>query len=169
MMNQRALVEKTHDADLLREVVACRPIEPAIEGPSHRNGYRDRAWETRAGTVELACPHCARAAPSPPSWSGPHGRGGAERRDAGGHVQGVLCAKIDKVKVSRPVRSRATGPRAHWRWVLRSRTPSCPSAPSWDEAETDVLAYITSPARRRGQAQLRPQSFSGGGLWITDS
>jgi putative transposase len=28
-------------------------MEPAIEGPS---SYRDRAWETRAGTVELRMP-----------------------------------------------------------------------------------------------------------------
>jgi putative transposase len=42
MMNLRALVEKTPDADLLRP---DRLIQ--------RNGYRDRTWETRAGTVGI--------------------------------------------------------------------------------------------------------------------
>jgi hypothetical protein len=53
MMNLRTLVEKTSDADLLREMIgfaAQRLIE--VEG-RQRNGYRDRSWETRAGTVEL--------------------------------------------------------------------------------------------------------------------
>jgi putative transposase len=72
MMNLRALVEKTPDADLLREMIgfaAQRLMELEVEGlagtgygeKSHerlvrRNGYRDRDWETRAGTVELRIP-----------------------------------------------------------------------------------------------------------------
>ncbi len=69
MMSLRALLEKSSDADLLREMVgfgAQRLMELEIESLTgagygerspgrlnHRNGYRDRIWETRAGAVEL--------------------------------------------------------------------------------------------------------------------
>jgi putative transposase len=77
MMNLRDLVEKTPDADLLREMVdpcgrrfaAERLMElevGAVTGAAYgekdparraqRNGYRGRDWETRAGTVELRIP-----------------------------------------------------------------------------------------------------------------
>jgi putative transposase len=72
MMSLRALIEKAPDADLLREMIdfaAQRLMELEVGGLTgagygeksaarlvQRNGYRDRLWETRAGTVELRIP-----------------------------------------------------------------------------------------------------------------
>jgi len=72
MMNLQRLVEKSSDTELLREMIgfaAQRLMELDVEGLTgaahgerspdritQRNGYRDRFWETRAGTVELRIP-----------------------------------------------------------------------------------------------------------------
>ena len=72
MMTLRALLEKSSDADLLREMIgftAERLMAVEVEGLTgaahgerspdrltHRNGYRERSWETRAGTVGLKIP-----------------------------------------------------------------------------------------------------------------
>src|ERR1700751_5186425 len=72
IMNLRTLLEKSSDADLLREMIgftAQRLMELEVEGLTgaaygqksperlaQRNGYRERGWETRAGTVELRIP-----------------------------------------------------------------------------------------------------------------
>ena len=72
MMGVRALLEKSPDADFLREMIgfaAQRLMDLEVQGLTgaehgarsedrinQRNGYRDRVWETRAGTVELRIP-----------------------------------------------------------------------------------------------------------------
>jgi len=71
-VNLKALIEKTPDAGLLREMIgfaAERLMDMEVAGLTgagydekspnrlvQRNGYRDRMWETRAGSVELRIP-----------------------------------------------------------------------------------------------------------------
>ena len=89
----REMLEMGSGATVLREMIgfaAQRPMElevGEVTGATHgerspnrlvqRNGYRDRDWQTRAGTVELRIPKLSGAAPtSRPSWS----RAGPPRR-----------------------------------------------------------------------------------------
>jgi transposase-like protein len=71
-MDLKELLEKTGDTDFLREMIgftAQRLMELEVETLTgaahsrrsadrftHRNGYRSREWDTRAGTVELRIP-----------------------------------------------------------------------------------------------------------------
>ena len=71
-MNLKTLIEKTPDADLLREMIgfaAERLMEMEVAGLTgagygeksperlvQRNGYRDRDWQTRAGASSCASP-----------------------------------------------------------------------------------------------------------------
>lgn len=72
MMHLRSLLEKTPDADILRDMIsyaAERLMEIEVGGITgagygeksptrlaQRNGHRERDWHTRAGTVELRIP-----------------------------------------------------------------------------------------------------------------
>ena len=72
MMSLQNLLGKSADSDFLREMIGFatqRLMELEVEGLTgaghgersadrltHRNGYRERDWETRAGTVELRIP-----------------------------------------------------------------------------------------------------------------
>jgi putative transposase len=71
-MDLKELLEKTADTDFLREMIgftAQRLMELEVETLTgaahgsrsadrltHRNGYRSREWDTRAGTIELHIP-----------------------------------------------------------------------------------------------------------------
>ena len=85
MMTLRALLEKSPDADLLREMIgfaAQRLMELEVEGLTgaahgeksaerlvQRNGYRDRTGRRAPARWSCASPSCARAATSRASWS----------------------------------------------------------------------------------------------------
>ena len=72
MMTLRTLLEKSSGGDLLREMIgfaADRLMELEVRGLTgaghgersperitHRNGYRERSWETRTGAVALKIP-----------------------------------------------------------------------------------------------------------------
>ena len=72
MMTLRTLLEKSSDTDLLREMIGftaqrlmalevetltgAAPGERNPDRINQRNGYRERDWETRAGTVDLRIP-----------------------------------------------------------------------------------------------------------------
>ena len=72
MMSLKGLIEKAADADILREMISFAAErlmelevgaltgapygEKSIDRRAQRNGYRDRTWETRAGSVELRIP-----------------------------------------------------------------------------------------------------------------
>ena len=86
-----ALLEKGSDTTFLREMIGfaaerlsamaletetlcgAAPGERSAERTNQRNGYRDRDWQTRAGTVELRI----WAFPGLPG-AAPHGREGAD-------------------------------------------------------------------------------------------
>lgn len=85
MMNLRAILEKSPDADLLREMIGLasqRLMElevGALTGAAYgeknaerlaqRNGYRERDWQTRPGPWSYASPGYARAVTSRAFWS----------------------------------------------------------------------------------------------------
>ena len=72
VMSLKDLIEKTPDADVLREMISFAAErlmemevgaltgapygEKSTDRRAQRNGYRDRNWETRAGSVELRIP-----------------------------------------------------------------------------------------------------------------
>ena len=79
------LIEKRADTDLVREMLAfaaerlmdleveARTGVPAgarsPERLNHRNGYRERGWDTRVGRIDLAIPKLRKGSYCRPFWS----------------------------------------------------------------------------------------------------
>ena len=86
------LIEKSADADLVRAMLAfaaerlmALEVDNLTGAPvgvrsperlNHRNGYRERVWDTRAGRIDLAIPKLRKGSYFPASWS----RGARPRR-----------------------------------------------------------------------------------------
>ena len=109
-------------ADVLREAVGRRggvdgdrgaraDRRRALRAPArratHRNGYRPRRWDTRAGTSSCRSPSSARAATSRASWSpesAPSKRCSAVVQQA--YVSGVSTRRVDQLVESSGCASR---------------------------------------------------------------
>jgi putative transposase len=70
-----AVVQMLMEADVEGLIGAARH-ERSGERTTYRNGYRDRTFDTRLGSLQLRIPSYARAATFRPSWS----RAGRRRR-----------------------------------------------------------------------------------------
>src|SRR5918995_1475716 len=102
------LLEKSADADLLREMIGFAAERQGLTGADYgerapdrlaqRNGYRDRIWETRAGTVELRIPKLRKGSYFP-GFLEP--RRVAEKAltagDQEGDVQGLSTRSVDEL------------------------------------------------------------------------
>ena len=128
----RALLEKGSDASFLREMIGfaaerlmqleteglcnAAPGERSADRRNQRNGYRDRDWETRAGTVELRIPKLRKGSYFP---------GFLEPRRM---AEKALTAVIQEAtsRASPPVRSTIWSRR--WAWTASARARSRVSA-----------------------------------------
>jgi putative transposase len=108
------LVEKGSDGDILRDMVGHvvqrlmeYDVENLCEAPygvrseervNSRNGYRDRAWETRAGTIDLRIPKVRRGSYFPPFLEA---RRTAEKALVAvvqeAYIQGVSTRSVDEL------------------------------------------------------------------------
>ena len=123
-LDLKELLEKTADTDFLREMIgftAQRLMELGSRNPhrshphgsrsadrlTHRNGYRGREWDTRAGTVELGIPKIRKGSYFP-GFLEPR-RMGEEGAD-GGHPGGL--------RARRPPPARSTTSCKRWRMTI---------------------------------------------------
>ena len=163
MMNLRALVEKTPDADLLREMIgfaAHRLMELEVEGLTgatygeknqerlvQRNGYRDRSWEARAGTVELRIPKLRKGSYFP-GFLEP--RRMAEKALTAvvqeAYVQGVSTRSVVKAKpCGGPIAASLDRPcarRLQDRWPGRKNGPRRSRTKEWTYAISAIVISV---------------------------
>ena len=86
--------------------IGAGPYERSVDRTSQRNGYRNRTWDTRAGTIDLAIPKL-RTGSYFPTWLEPRRR--AEQAMvaviAEAYVQGVSTRKVEALVQSMGISS----------------------------------------------------------------
>ena len=92
------VVQQLMEAEVAEQVGAARGERAPDERLTHRNGYRSRAWSTRAGEIELAIPKIRRGSYFP-SFLEPRKRSEqalvAVVQEA--YVAGVSTRKVDQL------------------------------------------------------------------------
>jgi transposase-like protein len=95
----RVLAQALMEADVSAQIGAARHERAPEQRTAHRNGYRDRQWDTRAGTVELAIPKVRSGSYFPDFLLEPRRR--AEKALASvvaqAYVEGVSTRRVDDV------------------------------------------------------------------------
>ncbi len=123
------LAQLVMDAEVSTQIGAARGERAPERRLSQRNGYRERGWDTRVGSIELQIPKL-RDGSFVPSLLEPRGR--AER---------ARCCRWSR----RPT-SAASAPAASRSWSAPSVWPTCPrarsaaSAPGWTPRTTPSAA-----------------------------
>lgn len=95
----RILAQAMMEADVTAQIGAARNERAPEQRTTHRNGYRGRQWDTRAGTVELQIPKLRQGSYFPDFLLEPRRR--AEKALASvvaqAYVQGVSTRRVDEV------------------------------------------------------------------------
>ena len=95
----RTLAQAMMEADVTAQIGAARNERAPEERTTHRNGYRHRDWDTRAGTVDLAIPKLRSGSYFPDFLLEPRRR--AEKALASvvaqAYVEGVSTRRVDDV------------------------------------------------------------------------
>jgi transposase-like protein len=122
----RVLGQALMELEVSQQVGAER-YERTLERTNQRNGYRDRSWDTRVGTIQLKVPKMGEGS-FYPSLLDPRKR--AERALAG-------------VVQEAYVQPDPASAREQWQRVAQSFQSRFPRlAQLMDDAEADVLAYL---------------------------
>src|SRR4051794_2880000 len=177
------LVEKGADADLVRDLLAFaaeRLMAAEVEQltgaacgartpdrVNHRNGYRERGWETRVGRIELAIPKLRKGSYFP--GAAPDRREGPD----GGHPGGRSLPSGPRSgtggsTASRPARSTTwsrrwaapASPRARSRACARTSTSACRPSSAGRSKGAGPTSGSTRPTSSRARAAGSPASPS---------
>ncbi len=119
------VVQQLMEAEVNELIGAARGERAPEERLTHRNGYRSRAWSTRAGELELAIPKLRRGSYFP-SFLEPRRR--SEQALVSvvqeAYVAGVSTRKVDQVVESLGFGSRRARSRGSVRGLTSRSTPS---------------------------------------------
>jgi hypothetical protein len=183
------LVEKEADGDLVREMLAFAAerlmeleVEAATGAPkgarsatrtTQRNGYRERAWETRAGRIDLAIPKLRKGSYFP-SFLEP--RRTAEKALVAviqeAYVHGVSTRAVDDlvramggagVSKSQVTRPRACKPMAQRSGFGRDSKATASTSRKRRDREAARLARGPRPAGSNAEAARLKEGFLVGG------
>jgi hypothetical protein len=135
------------EAEIAGEIGASRG-ERSADRATHRNGYRERLWETRVGEIELAVPRKRSGAAYFPSFLEP--RRPCEQAIVSvvmeAYVNGVSTRKVDRLveQLGISSMSKRTGSR---RCAENSTSGSRPSATARSKAPSPTCGWTPSTSR----------------------